>query len=63
MSSKGTARRNPGENTSVSPDSYHIEYVKLTTTGDDARTVDITRTVQKIDITEDMTQPYVESVI
>ena len=62
MSSKGTSRLQPGSSTSVSPDSYHIDHVKLTTPISPG-TITTTDIVKEVIIRDRVTQPYVESVI
>ena len=59
MSSKGTSRLQPGSSTSVSPDSYHIDHVKLTTPVLGGA-ITITDIIKEVIIREGVTQPYVE---
>src|SRR5210317_878405 len=59
MSSKGTSRLQPGSSTSVSPDSYHIDHVKLTTPISRGA-ITITDIVKEVIIREGVTQPYIE---
>ena len=59
MSRRGTSRRSLGSTGSTTPDAYHIEYVKINSwsLGEEK---DITDSVKKIQIFEDLNQPYVE---
>lgn len=59
MSSRGTSRRAPGQVSSVSPDSYHIEYIRILRPNGRDRVI-ITDLVKKVNIIEDLNQPYVE---
>jgi hypothetical protein len=59
MSRRGTARRSLGSTGSTTPDAYHVEHIKINS-WDLGEEKDITDSVKKIKVTEDLNQPYVE---
>ena len=60
-SNKGTSRQFAGTSESVTPSSYTLDYIKVTT--NDGKILDIKNLVNKFEIQESINSPYLVCVL